>query len=124
MENDKISARRELKASDLTVGFDKTAIVASLNLSLERNEIIAVAGPNGAGKSTLVKAFARQIKPLSGTLTLDNKDIWNLTAMQFASSVAYVPQSLEPGLEITVEEIVMLGRNPTEMVAVVWRRGR
>lgn len=112
MGNDKISPLTELKASDLTVGFDKTPIVASLNFSLERNEIIAVAGPNGAGKSTLVKAFARQIKPLSGTLTLNNRDIWNLTAMQFASSVAYVPQSLEPGLEITVEEIVMLGRNP------------
>lgn len=102
----------QLRATNLTVGFEKTPILADINLTLQPAEIVAIAGPNGVGKSTLVKALARQLKPLSGMVSLNDKEIWSLSAAQFASSVAYVPQSLEPGLEMTVEEIVMLGRNP------------
>src|SRR5262249_38404554 len=38
--------------------------------------------------------------------------IWQMDGRQFAQRVAYVPQSLEPAQDLTVKELVMLGRNP------------
>jgi iron complex transport system ATP-binding protein len=102
----------KLQATEVSVGFGKTAIVSGANLSVSAGEIVALAGPNGVGKSTLVKALARQVKPLSGEVALSGADVWALTPGQFASKVAYVAQTLEPGQDFTVEEIVMLGRNP------------
>jgi iron complex transport system ATP-binding protein len=102
----------QLTATALSVGFDKRVIAAGIEVSVEPGEIVALAGPNGVGKSTVVKALARQLKPLSGTVALGGKDVWQLSASEFAAKVAYVPQSLEPGQDFTVEEMVMLGRNP------------
>lgn len=105
-------ATEQLSATSLSVGFDRSEIVNDVNVAVTGGEILAIAGPNGAGKSTLVKTLARQLKPLEGTVMLGGKNIWELTPTQFAAQVAYVPQALEPGHDLTVEEIVMLGRNP------------
>lgn len=105
-------ATEQLAASNLSVGFTKNPIINGVNVEISGGEILAVAGPNGAGKSTLVKALARQLKPMGGTVTLGGTDIWALTPAEFAAKVAYVPQALEPGHDLTVEEVVMLGRNP------------
>jgi iron complex transport system ATP-binding protein len=101
-----------LQARDLSAGFGKSAVVSDIDIDVGCGEIVALAGPNGVGKSTIVKALARQLKPMSGNVTLSGDDVWNLTASEFAAKVAYVPQSLEPGQDFTVEEIVMMGRNP------------
>ena len=76
------------------------------------NQIVAVAGPNGAGKSTLIKTMARQLKPLTGTVELNGKNIWTISTQEYAGKVAYVPQDIEASTELSVEQMVMLGRNP------------
>jgi iron complex transport system ATP-binding protein len=103
---------QKLTAARLSVGFTKEPIIEGVDVELQSGEILVLVGPNGAGKSTLVKALARQLQPLSGTVALNGKDVWQMTPAQFASAVAYVPQALEPAQQMTVEEIVMLGRNP------------
>jgi iron complex transport system ATP-binding protein len=102
----------QLCAASLAAGFGKKPVVAGIDMTISAGEIVVLAGPNGAGKSTVVKALARQLKPMEGSVTINGTLVWQLTAMQFAAQVAYVPQSIEPGQDLTVEEIVMLGRNP------------
>ncbi|MGH9547971.1 MAG: ABC transporter ATP-binding protein, partial [Terriglobales bacterium] len=101
-----------LEAQNLAVGFQSSPLLSPVNLTISGGEIVVLAGPNGAGKSTLVKAFARQLKPLAGTVSLDGHDLWQLRPAEFAAKVAYVPQSLEPAQDMTVEELVALGRYP------------
>lgn len=93
-------------------GNQATNIIEQINLTLEPGEVLAIQGPNGSGKSTLMKGLARQLKPSAGTISLDGQDIWNMSIVDFARQIAYVPQSLETPNDMTVYELVRLGRNP------------
>jgi iron complex transport system ATP-binding protein len=105
-------AEPRLTATALAVGWTGRTVADRLDLCLAGGTITVVAGPNGAGKSTLLKTLARQLKPLSGQVELGGQRIWDMEAQTFAQQVAYVPQSLEPGQDLTVNELVALGRNP------------
>ena len=48
------------------LGYDETAIVSGLNLSLSAGTRLGLLGPNGAGKSTLIKTLAGDLQPLAG----------------------------------------------------------
>ncbi len=60
------------------------ALLASDNVSLDLmpGEIHALIGPNGAGKSTLIKQIAGEIKPDSGEIRFDGRDIGELGAVE------------------------------------------
>lgn len=70
-----------LEAEDLTytysIGspFEKTA-VDHLNLQIEQGEFVGVIGHTGSGKSTLMQMLNGLLKPTSGRVLLDGKDIW------------------------------------------------
>lgn len=55
--------------------FEKTA-VDHVNLVIEEGEMIGVMGHTGSGKSTLIQHFNGLLKPTSGKILLDGKDIW------------------------------------------------
>jgi iron complex transport system ATP-binding protein len=102
----------ELTAEGLSIGFDKQVVAKEISLVLYPGEVVAIAGPNGVGKSTLVKTLARQIRPLAGQVKLGNTDIWQMPPGEFASKVAYVGQVTDANVQLTVAEVVALGRNP------------
>lgn len=102
-----------MQAQSLSIGYEGTAaVVVDFSSVFERGTITVIAGPNGSGKSTIIKCLARQLKPLSGEVSIDGSNIWSLSSKLFATKVSYVPQSVEPSQDLTVEEMVMLGRNP------------
>lgn len=107
-----MSEREGLSADKLTVGWNSRAIAQIDNLCVKPGAALVVGGPNGAGKSTLIKTLARQVPRLSGTITLNGRDIDALNARDFARHVAYVPQLVELLQDLTVQELVQLGRNP------------
>lgn len=55
--------------------FEKTA-VNNVSLKIEEGEIIGVMGHTGSGKSTLIQHFNGLLRPTSGRILLDGKDIW------------------------------------------------
>lgn len=103
----------KIEACQLSAGYDsKSPIVEQMDLIVEPGKVTVLAGPNGCGKSTLIKVMARQLKPLLGTAKLNGADIYSMNADAFAQKVAYVPQSIDFSNQLTVEELVRLGRNP------------
>lgn len=100
-----------LTAKNLTVGFDKP-VAENVQLDMAGGNILAIAGPNGAGKSTLLKSLARLIKPHGGEIEISSKSIWKMSSKEFARKVSYVPQLQEFEQDLTVQELVALGRNP------------
>ncbi|MBX9693668.1 MAG: ABC transporter ATP-binding protein [Cyanobacteria bacterium] len=96
----------------MSVGYDDKTVVSSVDLTLEPGSITVLAGPNGCGKSTLLRTVARQLAPIAGSLKLDDKDVKDWSPQEFAQKVAFVPQSLSLLHQMTVEELVSLGRNP------------
>lgn len=64
-----------LKTVNLTKTYGTLTALNSLNLELERGDIMGFIGPNGAGKTTTIKMVATLLKPTSGTAFVDGVDV-------------------------------------------------
>lgn len=89
-----------------------TDIIKDISLSIPRGQIVAICGANGAGKSTLLRLIYRFQRPRSGSITLDGKDIWAMSAQETARIVAAVLQEQPTDFALSVRHIVALGRLP------------
>ncbi len=80
------------------------------DISLEITTHVSILGENGAGKSTLVKLLCG-LQPYKGKIRIDGQDIAQLSLLDLAKSIAYVPAQLEIyDVTISVEAFVLLGR--------------
>jgi len=94
---------------DATLGYDNSAVLTDVNLSISAGEFVGVVGPNGSGKSTLIKSFVGLADRLHGEFTAFGVDAGNFKQRW---RIGYVPQHLTPTgvLPATVEEVVASGR--------------
>src|SRR4029450_12532840 len=80
-----------LSIENLCVSYDGNRVLDHVTLDVERGEMIALLGSSGCGKTTLLRAIAGFIRPESGSIRVDGKDIAPLppekrnTAMMFQS---------------------------------------
>jgi len=72
----------------------------------------AIVGPNGAGKSTLLRTLAGLHAPDTGAATLDGRALAAWPARARGAAIAWLAQQSEAGGELTVREVVQLGRLP------------
>jgi branched-chain amino acid transport system ATP-binding protein len=78
-----------LNAAELTKVFGGLRAVDGFSINVDAGEIVGLIGPNGAGKTTSFNLLTGQIRPTSGVVTLDGKDItglppWTLSRMGIA----------------------------------------
>ncbi len=57
-----------LKITDLTLGYESSAVVSNLSFTVGEGDYLCILGENGAGKTTLMKALLGLLKPISGTI--------------------------------------------------------
>ncbi|MDX8469734.1 ABC transporter ATP-binding protein [Mesorhizobium sp. VK23B] len=82
-----------LSIQGLKGGYSEVNILNGIDLAIEEGEILTVAGTNGAGKSTLAKAVVGLLPRVSGTVTLNSKDVTSLAPEKRAQNgIGYVPQ--------------------------------
>jgi subfamily B ATP-binding cassette protein MsbA len=72
---------------------DKTAL-NGINLNIESGKVIALVGPSGGGKSTIMSMILRFYDPKSGTITLDNQDLKDITISSLRQSMSVVNQEV------------------------------
>ena len=77
----------------------------------ERSMTVLV-GANGAGKSTLLRCLYRALRPTAGMVAVDDDDVWSLPGPAAGRRVAAVVQEPDAGFDLTVAELVGLGRIP------------
>jgi iron complex transport system ATP-binding protein len=87
-------------------------LLDQISLCLAAGQVLGLVGPNGAGKSSLLRLVAGDILPVSGRLTIGERERpeWNRQAL--ARRLAYLPQLSLLNFPYTVEEVVALGRMP------------
>ena len=84
-------------------------VLEDVTTTFDAGKTTALVGPSGAGKTTLVSLVARFYDPTSGRVTLDGRDLRDLTVRSVRSQIAVVPQ--EPILfATTVAENIRYGR--------------
>ena len=86
-------------------------VLKDVSFKMEPGQFLAILGNNGVGKSTLLKCFNHILRPDSGQVLLDGKDLLHISSREVAKQVAFVSQSV-PNTQMTVHDVVMLGRRP------------
>ena len=100
-----------LELKDLAIGYEKS-IIKNVNLEVQRGELIALIGLNGIGKSTLLKTIAGIIPKKSGEIFLQSKKLEKYSKQNTASIIGFSAVSQINTSNITVRDIVALGRIP------------
>ena len=108
--------REAIFGKNLSLGYqkgnEKKTILEGLNFSLQSGELTCLLGPNGVGKSTLVKAILGEIKPFEGEITIGGKTNSEFSNAELAKELAVVlTEPILPG-NMTVAQLVALGRIP------------
>ena len=101
-----------LSFSHAAVGYGEKMVLQDVSFQVSKGEYVALIGSNGTGKSTLIKCVSGLLPLAGGEIEICGKDSRKLKAKERARLVAVVPQSYYVDYDFTVEDIVMMGRNP------------
>ena len=99
------------EGSKMTAGYGNGPdIISSCTINVDRGEIVAILGPNGAGKSTAMKAMLGLLKLKTGSISIDGKDIKNLSPQdRVKAGISFVPQTRNVFADLTVKENLEVG---------------
>ncbi|MDO4632045.1 MAG: ABC transporter ATP-binding protein [Corynebacterium sp.] len=97
---------------NVSAGINNVTIVRDINFEVQPGTMTALVGINGAGKSTLLRALAGINKLHDGEVLLDNVSVHSMRACQRAQLLTLVGQEESPPGDLTVSEMVALGRLP------------
>lgn len=108
-----------LEIQDLHVAYGESEVIKGLNLSLKKNEIIAVMGRNGMGKTTLMKSLIGMIPSKSGSVKLEDKELFGMQSHErVKAGLGYVPQGRMIFSTMTVQENIETGLTSTKETEV------
>ncbi|WKV12858.1 ABC transporter ATP-binding protein [Marivirga harenae] len=105
-----------MTTSDLSIGYrsgkSENRLMNNLNLSIPKGKLIALLGANGVGKSTLIRTLANLQAALQGKVFLNDKEVKNYTAKNFAKQVSLVLTDPIQSGNLNVKDLVEMGRYP------------
>lgn len=101
---------------NLTIGYRSKhqlrAVASSMNASLQSDELTCLIGANGIGKSTLLRTLAGFQPPLDGEILIQDKALSSYSSQELAKEIGVVLTSRTDTPQLTVEEIIGIGRSP------------
>jgi branched-chain amino acid transport system ATP-binding protein len=99
-----------LQIDNLDFSYGDLQVLWGLSLQVNQGEIVTVLGANGAGKSTTLRNVSRLVRPSSGTITFDGKDLCKMESHQVVElGVIQVPEGRRIFPEMTVLENLRMG---------------
>ena len=105
-----------LKTENLTIGYkskkSNIVIANNINISLNKGELVGLVGANGIGKSTLLRTLTQVQESLEGIIFLNNNKLSEIQPLELAKSLSLVLTEQIASKNLTVFELVALGRQP------------
>ena len=96
-----------LELQNISFSRENKQILKNINLVIDNNKLIAVTGPNGSGKSTLAKIIMGMVKPDSGKILFDGKDITDMDVTQRArEGIGFAFQQPVKFKGLTVKDLI------------------
>ncbi|HPQ07817.1 MAG TPA: LPS export ABC transporter ATP-binding protein [Bacteroidia bacterium] len=97
-----------LYTDKITKKYRSRVVANEVCIEVHQGEIVGLLGPNGAGKTTSFYMIVGMIKPNSGKIFLDDKDITELPMYQRAQmGIAYLPQEASVFRKLSVEDNIL-----------------
>ncbi len=98
---------RVIETRGVNFSFNGELVLVDVDLTVARNEFVAVVGPNGGGKSTLIRLLLGLLNPQHGRVL-----VLGQPPAKVRRRLGYLPQhpSLDKAFPINVDEVVLMGR--------------
>ena len=101
-----------IEMNHVDIGINDKTIVHDISLQIPEGKVTAIIGPNGCGKSTTLKAISRIMPCLKGTVSFKGQDVHSFSHREFAKCLAILTQSPVAPTDLTVKDLVEMGRFP------------
>ncbi|GGD61252.1 ABC transporter ATP-binding protein [Rhizobium anhuiense] len=109
-----------INVDEVSFAAGDNVIVNGVSLTVKRGKVLGLLGPNGSGKSSLLRLICRLRKVRSGVIRLGEDDISSLSRAALARRVAFVEQQSTTDTQLTVRDVVRLGRTPHRGLLSSW----
>lgn len=105
-----------IRLTNLSIGYrqkgNEKTVATGINAAINSGELTCLIGANGVGKSTLLRTLSAFQPKLSGSISIEGKDIDTFSDKQLARTIGVVLTGRPEVQNITVSELVGLGRSP------------
>ncbi len=99
-----------LEVGELQFAYGDVHVLHGVSLEVQTGEIVTLVGSNGAGKSTTLRNISRLLRPQSGRLVFDGRDLTTLAPHEVVElGVIHVPEGRRVFPEMTVLENLRMG---------------
>ncbi|MCJ7842135.1 ABC transporter ATP-binding protein [Lederbergia sp. NSJ-179] len=102
----------ELTVEGMEIKIGKKEIVKNISVSAKKQQFVGLIGPNGCGKSTFLKSVYKSLIPHKGTVFLGDLNVLKASEKKVSQQLGVVGQFNEMSFDLTVQQMVMLGRTP------------
>mgnify|MGYP002712973047 CR=1 FL=1 len=113
---DKNNQHSILKTQNLSIGYttkkDDIVVSDNIDITLQKGELVGLIGANGIGKSTLLRTLTKVQKPLNGSIFIDGNNLDEISQIDLAKSLSLVLTEPIASKNLSVLELVALGRQP------------
>lgn len=102
-----------LEIQNLTIGYGADKVLGNeIHLTIKSGQLIGLVGQNGVGKSTFIRTICGLQPALSGQVLLDGKSTEEINPKEIAKRVSVVLTGRPDSLNLSVLELIALGRHP------------
>lgn len=105
-----MAKKHDVKLSRLSFSYGSTPVLADISMAAAAGEFLAIVGPNGCGKSTALKLIAGLYRPTSGKVLVGELDVSTLSRKTLAHHVALLTQAGVVPANMTVRDLISMGR--------------
>lgn len=103
---------KPIKVEGLQFRYNGVNVVDDVSFDIKKNRITGIIGPNGSGKSTLIKNISGVLSSQVGYIDILDRKASAYEPKELAKILGVVHQSNAIDYDFTIEEVVMMGRNP------------
>ena len=102
-----------LNVKNLCFSYKDSLVLNNVSFDAKNGDIIALLGKNGSGKTTLLKNILGLLTPSSGSIFVDEKDLFNLSIKERSKLLSYIPQNPSNIWSYSVKSYVLMGITPS-----------
>ena len=112
-DSDETSFKESIIFKAVNFNYGEKNLFKNLNLKIKKGDITHIKGPSGSGKTTFLDLLSGLLKPNSGDVLVDNKNINNNLRM-YQGSITYIPQTIYL-LDDTIRANITLGQKDQDI---------
>ncbi|KAA9367094.1 MULTISPECIES: ABC transporter ATP-binding protein [Ochrobactrum] len=109
-----------IKADNITWTIGGKTVLDGVSFAAKPGQMLGLLGPNGCGKTSLLRLLAGLKRPTQGRVLLDKADLATVSRRKLAQRVAFVEQHATTNANLTVLDVVRLGRFPHRSMFSGW----